>query len=337
MTYQINAQKLKHYAPKSNESLYLASEAEKERNKSLHNLKKLWYAARQIAWKYRDPKKIFWEALAQGELEPFKKNTPGVRDHDGQYKNKLQDMFEMNPLNLYLWQEFNRLWNEAVPLETAENLKTYKDLKQAENEIIRFVYQNWGKKLLGDYQPLPDSLEETCRFHYDIEDNDITVKGKFTPEKREIILSSEGVNDITILQTKGKKSWQAGIYFGSNETIVMNSKTAAKLSQMMQLASKLNLYIKQFIQDPEQFLGIESAKKRNQLYRKLREIMIEINNSYLRQRNERNKEKAAKNIPINENVVADRKQQKQREAELWLEQHPEINQDVDSQLGLSTI
>lgn len=303
MTYSIKAKTLGLYAPRSNQSVYLSAEAQKVRNQALYDFKKLWYAARQIAWKYRDTKKIFWSALQAGELEQFKTNTPGIRNHDGHYVNDQQNQFHGDKLNLYFWQQFMEAWEEAIPLETAEDLKTYKDLRQAEQELIQFVYENWGEKLLNNYQPIPEPLSENCQFNYYLEDSDITIKGKFTAAQREICISSEGVNDLTIIQTKSTHIWKGGIYFGSDETIVISSKTAAKLSQMMELASKLNSGIKEFIANPEDYLGIESGKKRNQLYRQLKQVLIEINNDYLAKRNAEKQQQAKQHLSINENVV----------------------------------
>lgn len=325
MTYSINAKALKFYAPKSNESTYLSAEAEKIKNQTFYDFKKLWYAARQIAWKYRDTKKIFWDAVTKGELEQFRDEKPGIRNKKGDYTNSQK--YNPNQVNLYLWQEFVRAWEEAIPLETAQGLKTYKDLSDAQLELIKFVYQNWGDKLLKDYIPVSDSLEPNCRFKYYLEEDDITVAGQLDEKggKRQISISSPHLPTITINQRKGETCWRGSITINSNQTI--NSQQALTYSKMMELASKLHIQIKDFIASPEEFLGMSSAKQRNQLYRHLKQVMIEINNDYLAKRNAYKKENASSQRLFNEVTIADTSNINQ-----IVEDETEINEIVEDEV-----
>lgn len=346
MSYSIDSNKLGLYL--KHNSSYLKADAGKQISSACFKFKKLWYSARQIAWQNRDKKAIFWNALQAGELEQFKRNVPGTRNSQGDYQNDHQNQFDLNRLNKYFWDSFAESWAEAVPLETAQNLHSLKDLKNAEGQLLKFVYQNWGDKLLGNYQPTPEPLAEKCRFTYYLEDTNITVKGKFTSDQREIILSSKGVNNIIIVQIKGEKHWNASIHLTS---AVINSGKAYQMSQMLALASRLNIGIKDFIANPEQFLGLESARQLNQLYQQTKKVLLQINDDFLTKLHQSEKEKPQQ-VQLKETITPDVEPEEQAvekpklkkpqprtqpEVEQWLQAHPELAEDFDAQLGLCTI
>lgn len=361
----INKNKLGIYAPKSNETADLAAKAEKELKQAFYDFKKIYFGSRQIAWKYRNAKGIFWEAMQNGELDEFK-IAQGRRNSDGTYS---KDEWNGNALNAYLWQRFCQSWESAMSLEHAENLKSYKDLKQAELELIEFVYENWGEKLLANYIPKADSLSEIGNFRYELDH--ITVKGKFTKERREITLSASGLSQILVCQTKRETSWKGGIHcnFESN-SLSLNSSQAQIFGEMMALAGRLNVGIKEFMQDPEKFLEIESAKQRNLLLRHLKQVIIQMNDDYLAERNAKNKEENQSERQFNEVTMSNQvdevdndlpfepepqpkiepqpkvakvkkspksKKQQQLEAQAFLQAFPEYADDIDEELGLSTI
>ncbi|MDV3002465.1 MAG: hypothetical protein N5P05_004120 (plasmid) [Chroococcopsis gigantea SAG 12.99] len=142
----INPNALGVYAPKTGEKARLSYEAQKTISETIYLYKQLFYGLRQLAWKTRDKKAIFYEALSNGELDRFKV-APGRRLSDGSYS---PDEWDYDGLNLYLWQRFAERFNEAFDIETVQDLKTMKDLKECVSILLSFALDNWGEMLLKD-------------------------------------------------------------------------------------------------------------------------------------------------------------------------------------------
>ncbi len=136
----------------------------------------------------------------------------------------------------------------------------------------------------------------------------------------------------------------------------LNSKQALKISQMLELASRLNLNIKEFIANPEGFLGLESARDFNLKLQELKKVLIAMNKDHMAKANENKKAEAPLTTQLVETVTPDTKnntenqvkvavkttikqpkKSKQQEAEEWLKNNPEYAEDnFDAELGLNT-
>jgi hypothetical protein len=142
----------------------------------------------------------------------------------------------------------------------------------------------------------------------------------------------------------------------------MDSKSAELFSEMLNLAARLNAGIEDFMANPEGFLGLESAEAHKCNLQRIKEKLIIINRDAFEKRKV---ESETVNIrQINEMLDADktddtpftveeaapvqrtkklsnnltRKQQKELEAATWLAQNSsELDEDIDTQLGLSTV
>lgn len=358
MTF-INPNELGLYAPKTNERVALAAEAQKYIAQAIYTYKQLFYGLRSIAWSARDKQGTFYEALTNGELDQFK-IAPGHRATDGSYT---KDEWDYDRLNAYMWNRFRERFDAAFDLEKIAELKTLKDLKQATDELLEFALTNWGKAILGDNALLEEPRVEPigkgvtrCKLEYE----GIAIAGSFQPEERILSLTVKDLPEVIIRQTRATSSWKGDIHFDPfGQVVRMNSKKAELFSRVLALAARLNLGINEFMADPEGFLGIESAKSRQRALQRVKERLLEIN----RDNYERRKADADDSIVtrrVNEttdaaepteavtapersvpsgtrNKPVRRKLDKEREAEEWLKNNPEFSEDIDALMGIASI
>jgi hypothetical protein len=357
MTTYTNPKALGLYAPVSNEKIKLSQEAEKAVAESLFTYKQLFYGLRLVAWRERDKRSIFFDALSNNELDQFKL-APGHRAEDGSYT---KDEWDYNRLNGYLWTRFAESFDEAFNLEQVQSLKTIKDIHQATTELLEFALANWGEKLLGEaFNAEEDSVQPIGKgvTRCQLEVDGITIKGEFGQNKRTLILIAKGLPDVMVHQTKGDNSWKGGIHFDTfGELITLKSNQAQKFSKMLDLAAKLNLGIKKFMANPEGFLGLETAQAHQRNLQLIKEQLLIINRNHYEERKAKAKDQP-KTRPINDVVDGEfdtdldsdqpfapepqqskltRKQEREQEAQQWLADNPEFLEDVDAQLGLSNI
>jgi hypothetical protein len=341
MTFIQTAQ-LGIYAPKSNESAKLAQEANKEINHAIFNYKQLFYGLRLVAWKYRDKQATFFDALSNGELDQFKV-APGHRANDGSYT---KSEWNYDQLNAYMWNRFRERFDGAFNLEQIQELTKLKDIYQATDELLEFVLTNWSDKLLGNKRQEEEKVYSigagvtSCK----LEINNISIIGKFQDNERIITLKSKDLPEVVVRQTKGETSWKGGVTIETSNT-TMNSKQAETFSQMMNLAAKINVGIKEFMANPEGFLGIESKQAHKRNLQLIKEALLEINkDSYERRKTEPTETVATNQIdeaiastttskPKKESL----KQRREREAAEWLAQNSGELTDIDTELGLTTV
>jgi hypothetical protein len=139
----------------------------------------------------------------------------------------------------------------------------------------------------------------------------------------------------------------------------MNSKKTELFSQVLALAARLNLGIKEFMDDPEGFLGIESTKSRQHARQRVKQRLLEINQNHYERRkmetegqlvtrrlndeidatpdSDEPKLKERQKSPKISNKSSKRKTDRKREAEEWLKNNPEFLDDVDAQIGITSI
>lgn len=366
----INTNELGLYAPKTNEKIKLSQEAQKYIAEAIFNYKQLFYGLRLIAWKCRDKRATFYEALTNGELDQFKV-APGHRDNDGSYT---KSEWDYDRLNAYMWNRFRERFDAAFNLEIIAELKTLKDIKKATDELLEFALTNWGHDLLGDkllkdvdrVEPIGQGVTR-CTLEY----QGISITGQFSDTERTITLSAKGVPEVIIHQTKGATSWKGGIHFDTfGHPVTLNSQKASLFSQMLELASRLNVGIKEFMANPEGFLGIESAKAHKRNLELIKDALLIVNqDAYEKRKMEAPSQQATRRIneaiDAAEEIANDPdstdteiatarnqadlvlanqrhklpkqeslKQKREREAQQWLEQNPEFDEDLDVQLGL---
>ncbi|MCU0532910.1 MAG: hypothetical protein MUD14_03315 [Hydrococcus sp. Prado102] len=361
MTF-INTKELGLYAPKTNEKVKLAQEAQKYITEAIFTYKQLFYGLRLVAWRCRDKRATFYEALSSGELDQFKV-APGHRAEDGSYT---KSEWDYDRLNAYMWNRFRERFDAAFNLEQLQELKNLKDIRKATDELLEFALTNWGEALLGANllkevtanEPIAKGVTR-CQLNY----QNIRIVGKFGSSERTISLTTPGVPEVIIHQTIGTTSWKGGIHFNLEaQSVKMNSQKAQAFGQMLELASRLNLGIKEFMANPENFLGIESAKAHQCNLQLVKEKLLLINQDYYEKRQAEAPEQQASRR-INETIDATEaiyeeieesenehhplntppqqeslKQRREREAAEWLAKHgSEFGEDIDTQLGLNMI
>lgn len=353
MTF-IKPEQLGLYAPKTNEKIKLLAESAKYLNEAIFTYKQLFYGLRLVAWKYRDKRATFYDALTSGELDQFK-IAPGHRAPDGSYT---KDEWDYDRLNAYMWNRFRERFDDSFNLEYISQLKNFKDIQGATNELLEFALANWGESILANELEEQEPIESIgqgvtrCQMQY----RDIKIQGQFGSQERTITLSKKGIPQVVINQTKGQTSWKGGINFESwGQPMSLNSEKAAAFGEMLELAARLNLGIKEFMANPEGFLGIESAQGHQRNLQRMKQRLLQIN----RDNYERRKAEADNNIAtrrINEEVdtaesdtpteevlkpnpvnAKQRQRQRQQEAEQWLQDNPEFLEDVDALVGVSNI
>jgi hypothetical protein len=295
MTF-INPNELGLYAPKTNEQVKLAAEAQKYITQAIFTYKQLFYGLRSVAWDWRDKQGTFYEALTQGELDQFK-IAPGHRAPDGSYT---KDEWDYDRLNAYMWNRFRERFDAAFNLERISQLKTLKDINKAMGELLEFALANWGDALLGSQleeeepiSPIGQGVTR-CQLQY----RAIKIQGEFRSQERTIILSSPGVPEVVIKQVKGEKSWKGGISFDTwGQPVTLNSTASEVFGEMLSLASRLNLEIKAFMANPEGFLGIESAQAHQRNLELMKQRLLEINrDNYERRKAEAEAKTATRRI-----------------------------------------
>lgn len=376
----INTKSLGLYAPKSNESEALKAQASKALNEMLFTYKQLFFGLKHIAWKYRDKSAVFREAYQAGELRRFEV-APGSRGEDGKYT---RSEWDMDGLNAYLWHRFSERFDETFNLEAVESLKSQKDIAVATRELLEVALENWGQHLIGDKQefvkpaePITDKVR-----NYEVEiPIKILVAGKHDPETfnvkliatflanvRHISLICNGCPQVTIKQERGELSWKGGIQIDPSDK--MSSKNAMKLAELLNLAAKINVGIKEFMENPDLFLGLEDAAAHNRNLQRVKAKLLEINkDNYERRKTEKqqheeqlgNREVAApvttthivqpkpktetvriKQYDSQGNLVSVKpatpmRKAMQKAAEDWLKQHPEFAEDPDAKMGLVAV
>jgi hypothetical protein len=360
----INTKELGLYAPKTNEAAALKQEASKSLNEAIFTYKQLFYGLRDIAWKNRDKKAVFFEALSAGELDQFKM-APGTRNDEGHYT---QSEWDFDRLNAYLWQRFSQRFDAAFGIENIQQLGTLKDIANATRELLEVALDNWGASLLGTLEaeeaPLPIGAGVTrCDITLP---NGIRIVGSFLSSVRHISLTAPSCPQVTIKQQRGELSWKGGITLDPTQS--MSSKTSALLAQMLELASRINVGIKDFMANPDVFLGLESAEAHNRNIERIKARILEINKAnYERRKAERSEAQEqqiaapapapqpapakasatepavrVKRYDTNGTLVSDQpatpmRKAMQKAAADWLMQHPEFANDPDAALGLSTL
>ena len=294
MTF-INSKELGIYAPKTNERVKVAAEAQKTMNESIFTYKQLFYGLRAVAWKHRDKRATFYDALTNGELEQFKV-APGRRAADGSYT---KDEWDYNRLNAYMWNRFRERFDASFNLEHISQLKTYKDIQQATNELLEFALINWGDIILANEleEEVIESIGQGVT-RCQLRSENITIYGQFHSQERTLTLKAEGVPTVVIKQTKGETHWNANISFNTGEqTVFLNSQKATTFSKMLELAARLNLGIKEFMANPEGFLGLESAQSHQRNIERMKRRLLEINqNNYERRQAESEQKTATRRI-----------------------------------------
>lgn len=348
MTF-INPEELGLYAPKTNETIKLSAEAAEYLNKAIFTYKQLFYGLRTVAWKYRDKRATFYDALTSGELDQFK-IAPGRRAPDGSYT---KDEWDYDRLNAYMWNRFRERFDASLNLESISQIKTFKDIQTAINELLEFALANWGKSVLTNDLEKEEPIESIgkgvtrCQMEY----RNIKIQGQFGSQQRTVILFTKDVAQVVINQTKGETSWKGAISFESSEQ-PFNSQKAATFGEMLELAARLNLGINEFMANPEGFLGIESAQAHQRNLQRMKQRLLQINRDNYERRKAETKNKPTRRL--NETVdgtedntteevskptvnVKERKRQRQQEAEQWLQNNPEFLEDVDALVGVSNI
>lgn len=366
----INTNELGLYAPKTNEKVKLSQEAQKYIAEAIFSYKQLFYGLRLVAWRCRDKQATFYEALTNGELDQFKV-APGHRDADGGYT---KSEWDYNRLNAYMWNRFRERFDAAFNLEAITELKTLKDIKKATDELLEFALANWGQDLLGDKLLREAERVESigkgvtrCKLEY----QGISIIGQFSDTERTITLAAKGVPEVIIHQAKGANSWKGGIHFDTfGNPVTLNSQKASLFSQVLELASRLNVGIKEFMANPEGFLGLESAQAHKRNLQLIKEKLLIVNqDAYEKRKVDAPEQQATRRIneaidaaeevandpdattieveaarnqadrvlanerhklPLQESL----KQKREREAQQWLAQNPEFGDDLDAQLGL---
>jgi hypothetical protein len=360
MTF-INPTELGLYAPKTNERVALAAEAQKCITQAIYTYKQLFYGLRSIAWSARDKRATFYDALTNGELDQFK-IAPGHRASDGSYT---KDEWDYDRLNAYMWNRFRERFDAAFDLDTIAELKTLKDIKQATDELLEFALTNWGEAILGDNHHLEKPRVEPigkgvtrCKLEYE----GILLAGSFQAEERILTLSAKNLPEVIIRHVRGADSWKGNIHFDPFGQIVeMNSRKAEVFSRILALAARLNLGINEFMADPEGFLGIESAKTHQRALQRIKQRLLEINqDNYERRKAEADDPIATRRVNEVIDTAEDelagaetgnerrkssrtrgksskRKLDREREAEEWLENNPEFSEDIDALMGIASI
>lgn len=336
------------YAPKSNESAKLAQEANKAINQAIFHYKQLFYGLRLVVWKYRDKQATFFDALSNGELDQFKV-APGHRADDGSYT---KSEWNYDQLNAYMWNRFRERFDSAFNLEQIQELTKLKDVYQATDELLEFALTNWSDKLLGDKRQEEEKVYSigvgvtSCK----LEINGISIIGKFQDNERVITLSSKNLPEVVVRQTKGEASWQGGVAIETGNLII-NSKQAETFSKMLDLAAKINVGIKEFMANPEGFLGIESKQAHQRNLQLIKEVLLAINkDSYERRKTEATETSATNQVDEvidNSEAIASTstfkpkkesfKAKREREAAEWLAKNSGELTDIDSELGLTTV
>lgn len=358
MTF-INPTELGLYAPKTNERVALAAEAQKCITQAIYTYKQLFYGLRSIAWSARDKRATFYDALTNGELDQFK-IAPGHRACDGSYT---KDEWDYDRLNAYMWNRFRERFDAAFDLEKISELKTLKDLKRATDELLEFALTNWGEAILGDNHYLEKPRVEPigkgvtrCKLEY----QGILIAGSFQQEERILSLTVKDLPEVIIRHVRGADSWKGNIHFDPfGQVVEMNSRKAELFGQILTLAARLNLGINEFMADPEGFLGIESAKSRQRALQRVKQRLLEINqDNYERRKAEADDPIVTRSVnettdaaepteavtapersvPAGTRAKAGkRKLDKEREAEEWLKNNPEFSEDIDALMGIASI
>lgn len=355
----IQPEQLGIYAPHSQVSL--SREAEKAVSQAIFTYKQLFYGLRWIAWRYRDKKATFYEALSNGELEPYR-TAPGRRAADGSYTKDEWD----SAVNAYLWNRFSDRFDAAFNLEQIQGLKTHKDVRHATDELLDFALDNWGKTLLEDVEiQSPTILSK--RFKFSLDDDLIEIEGRFTDTERTIVLSSGELPEVIVRQRRGEISWKGGVYFDTwGGCVTFNSHEAATFSRMLDWAARLNVGIKAFIDNPEGFLGLESAQARARNRQLMKDKLLQVNNDRYEQRKAQASEQvttrrineavdAAVDETVDETVDAENeaaetrpqqpavaaklaKRQRQQEAADWLAKYgDQLPEDIDLSDGFQLV
>jgi hypothetical protein len=340
MTF-IDPKELGLYAPKTNEQVKLAAEAQKHLNQAIFTYKQLFYGLQSVAWKYRDKHSTFYDALSSGELDEFKL-APGRRAPDGSYT---KDEWDYDRLNAYMWNRFRERFDASFNLERISQLKTLKDIQRATNELLEFALANWGEAVLTSQLEEEEPIEPIgqgvtrCQLQY----RDIQIQGHFWSQQRTLTLLAEGVPEVVIKQTKGETSWKGGISFDTwGQPVSLNSQKAAAFGEMLELAARLNLGIKEFMANPEGFLGIESAQSHQRNLQRMKQRLLEINQDNYERRKAEAEQKAATRR-INEAIdaaeaIADDPDATEEELEaarhqasmVWANEHPKRKQQGET-------
>jgi hypothetical protein len=228
---------------------------------------------------------------------------------------------------------------------------------------LEFALTNWKSAILGDdkhqdkprVEPIGKGVT-SCKLEYE----GIIIEGSFRSEERILILRTQGLPEIIVRQVRGETSWKGDIHFDPfGQVVVMNSKKTELFSQVLALAARLNLGINEFMDDPEGFLGIESTKSRQHARQRVKQRLLEINrNHYERRKTEAVSRPVTRRLNDEIDATPDsdelklkeprkspktaiksgkRKTDRKREAEEWLKNNPEFSEDVDAQIGITSI
>jgi len=369
----IDKSKLGIYAPKAAEKAAISAEAQTILKDALGTYKKLYYGLRHIAWQSRNKTENFLDAKFKGELAPFL-IAPGCRQEDGSYS---RDEWEHSRLNKYLWERFCSHFEDTFGLERIQELTTLKDLRAVTEELLGVALDEWGNRILECREDESlESLDSVPRYTADLP-NGIRIEADFrNPNKRTVAISApnfSNIPDVSIEQMRADTCWQGRIYFDTAGVTALTSKSAKLLSEMLELAAKVNSGIKEFIAAPDYFLGLESAQARKRNIQRVKARLIQINEDNLAKRQAEAPEQQATRR-INEAIDAaeeadpedfeDARNQanrikaenpkpqqpkpgklKRRTARLdevseWMERNAQLlgmESDIDAELGLTTV
>jgi hypothetical protein len=367
----INKSQLGIYAPKASEKAAIGAEAQTIIKDALSTYKKLYYGLRQVAWQNRDKRASFMDAKSKGELQQFI-IAPGCRNENGSYS---KDEWDYQQLNKYLWERFCTHFEDTFGLDRIQELTKLKDLLAVTEELLSVALDEWGHRILERIEDESlESLEGVPRYTGDTTSG-IRIEADFrNPNQRSIAISApkfSNVPDVLVEQVRGDTCWQGRIYFNSTGVAALTSKSAKLLSEMLELAAKVNTGIKEFIAAPDFFLDLESAQARKRNLQRVKERLIEINENNLTKRQIEAPEQQATRrineaIDAAENAEPEEFEQarnqanrikaqnpqrqqpqagklKRRAATLdevseWMERHAALlGTDIDAELGIKTV
>ncbi|WP_377481895.1 MAG: hypothetical protein P2A85_29405 (plasmid) [Microcoleus anatoxicus] len=277
----INKSQLGIYAPKASEKVVIGAQAQTIIKDALSTYKKLYYGLRQVAWQNRDKGAAFSDAKSKGELQQFI-IAPGCRQEDGSYS---KDEWDYQPLNKHLWERFCTHFEDTFGLERIQELTKLKDLLAVTEELLSVALDEWGHRILERIEDESlESLDSIPRYTTDLKSG-IRIEADFrNPNKRAIVISAtqfSNIPDVLIEQMRGDTCWQGRIYFDTTGVTALTSKSAKLLSEMLELAAKVNTGIKEFIAAPDFFLDLESAQARKRNLQRVKERLVEINENNL--------------------------------------------------------
>lgn len=299
-----------------------------------------------LAWKQISHRQKVQQFAELGLLEEFK-IAPGRRNPDGSYS---KSEIDWNQANLAIYNWFQQSFMDTFSLD---GVTTYKEVYHALNKMLDWAIEHYCKHLVSEKQ-MANAKGTPIRkkFSYAL-DNGINVSGKIESNLRRIILSTNNpkLPDVIVKQTAKAdgKGYKGSIEIDAIGIAKFNSKDAELYAEMLQLAARLNLGIKEFIDNPEVFLGLIPIAKLQEVRNLAKATLLEINAAKMAQRNQQKQRTetrryndtvdAVQRIDEPEESESDdekieakarqRKAKKQQEAEQFLQDNPEFTKESD--------